>query len=92
MLLLCLSVFYEPQRESSEVVALGSAAVAGAEGQRSDEGCRLEYGVESGAKGNVFGFSYGASFKQLWLYWTQVRLTADGAEEQQKGGGLKAGG
>jgi hypothetical protein len=36
LLLLCLSVFYEPQRKSSELVALSSAAVAGAEGQRID--------------------------------------------------------
>ena len=27
---------------------------------------------------DVFGFSYSTSFKQLWLYWTQVRLTAEG--------------
>ena len=60
-------------------------------GRGATQGCRLECGVESGARENVFGFSYGASFKQLWLYWTRVRLTADGTEEQQRDGGLRAG-
>jgi hypothetical protein len=63
--------------------------VAGADGQRSDAG--LPSGVESGGRENVFGFAYSASFKQLQLYWTQVRLTADGSEEQQRDGVLIAG-
>ncbi len=86
----CLSVFYEPQRESSELVALSSAAVAGADGQSSDAGVPSRIRGRVGWKENVFGFSYSASFKQLQLYWTQVRLTADGSEEQQRDGGLIA--
>ena len=65
--------------------------MAGADGQSSDAGVPSRIRGRVGWKENVFGLSYSASFKQLQLYWTQVRLTADGSEEQQRDGGLIAG-
>ena len=54
MLLLCVSVFYESQRESSELVALRSAAVSGTEGEMNDTRVSSRMWGRVGCKGKIF--------------------------------------